>query len=233
MSPDDPPTQIGVYNPPSTDVPPPNIPPLSQGNPNNPPLGVPDAPPFTESGPFPGYYTPIYTFTTNLIDFYTGTPSYGMIAPGSISDISLGISTAGSGSIPAIPGAGHLYVQLWSFGTPVGLPLQAGDVNGKLLPANFTQSPITQPHVYLNGSPAVLATMAVRMAQGVTAYNQNAANAPAYDPINMNSNTWADGLLLYAGVPQSEITNLVQALYIQEDLNVYGYLNGSQLLTLF
>jgi hypothetical protein len=111
MSPADPGTQIGVYNPPSSDVPPPpNMPPL--GNPNNPPIGSPDAPPFTESGPFPDYYTPLYTFTTTLIDFYNGTPSYGTIAPGSISDISLGLSTAGSGSVPAIPGAGHLYVQL-------------------------------------------------------------------------------------------------------------------------
>jgi hypothetical protein len=75
--------------------------------------------------------------------------------------------------------------------------------------------------------------MSLRMAQGTTAYVQHAANAPPYDAINMNSNSWADGLLLYAGVPQPEITNLVQALYIQENLNVYGYLNGSLIQSLF
>jgi hypothetical protein len=154
-----------------------------------------------------------------------------VIAPDGISDVSIGISTAGTGSIP-FPGLGHLYVQLWAFGIPVGAPLQAGYVSGKLRPAEFTQDVYGQPHVYIQGSPQYRSSLALQLARHQKRYSTNSSCWPDYTK-DMNSNSWADGLLLSSGVSQSAINRYIDALQGESGLIPYSASNGSQIVACF
>jgi len=217
---------IGTYIDPGPGTgPPPLLPP---GTPPGPP-----PPPFT-GGPVPGEWDPIWFFSDLNFNYMAG-PAYvniGTIAVGSISDVSIGISTAGSDGIN-IPTAGHLYVQLWSYGTPIGAPLQAGSVNGKLKPANFPQDVFGQSHLYINGSIPYLVGLAVSLTKHATAYASNASCIPNYDPVSMNSNSWATGLLLAAGLSQDQINRDVVALYQGSGLLPDGVSEGYRIVNCF
>jgi hypothetical protein len=74
--------------------------------------------------------------------------------PGFADAISMGISTAGVGSVPLPPG-GHLYITFWNNHVPLAtVPLlQAGPINQVVKYANFPQSSILDPHFYFALSP--------------------------------------------------------------------------------
>jgi hypothetical protein len=194
---------IGIYNDPGPGTPPPPVvPPLVP-----PPAPAPPRPPFA-GGPIPGAWDPLWVLPDASLSFVLG-PRYdqiGSIAAGSITDVSIGISTAGSDYLNPIPTAGHLYVQLWSFGAPIGPPLQAGDINGKLAGANFSQDVFGQPHVYLDGTNFSLAVLSANLARHADAYARKSSCWPDYS-VSMNSNSWIDGLLLSAGVSQDVLSS--------------------------
>lgn len=141
-------------------------------------------------------------------------------SPGVVDAISIGLSTANSnypsgiGNQQVLNG-GHLYVDFWSNHVPVlVVPLQAGAVNGKIHPANFSQNVVGDPHFYL----ALLRVQALSLSQTLAyKHDQYEAHvpgsaAPTYDPINLNSNSWAAGLLLSAGVSQGTVDQVVEKL---------------------
>lgn len=142
--------------------------------------------------------------------------------------VKLQISTVSSNGI-TVPGEGHLYVQIYYNGQP-GIALQAGDYNGLLEAATFTQYPLSQPgvditsYVYLNS-----------MSWGYTRYRgfQLVNKVPAYNAVTMNSNSWADGLLLASHMSEDDIDRAVSALESATGLDVTGYQNGSVLLPCF
>lgn len=153
--------------------------------------------------------------------------SMGPSGPGDITSISVGISPAGS-SYGDVPGEGHLYIQIWSYGYAQGNPLQAGNIGGKLGYASFTQHPVTDAHYYLPISVTTAVSLANTLQSDVNTYNANfSCCAPPYDPLFTNSNTWADALLRTAGVSQTNIDMIVNKLTSQSGLTPTGWDSGS------
>jgi len=146
----------------------------------------------------------------------------------------MGVSTANSqypsGGNRQVLNGGHLYVEFWSNHVPVrAVPLQAGAVNGKIHPANFTQSVVGDPHFYF----ALLRVQALSLSQTLE-YKSNQYEvhvpgdaAPTYDPINLNSNSWAAGLLLSAGISQGTIDQFVIRLNNATFGTKYPYAYGA------
>lgn len=205
--------------------------------------GSPDDPPWYAGGCDNGYFLSYcgvcpedYSFTgaelakLGCLDviplgFASNGGSSYHVPYGAVTSVTVGISTAGS-SGPAIPTAGHLYIQFWYGGIPIGFPIQAGNDNGLLGPARFLQYPITQPQYWLNYNAE---TLAANLTRNRDTYQHRYPNWPAYSATSMNSNSWADGLLLSAGEPQSTIDAAVQYLEGQSGLTPYAYTNGSQI----
>lgn len=140
--------------------------------------------------------------------------------------VKLQISKAGTNNI-MIPGQGHLYVELYVNGVAT-TQLQAGPLpaGGVLLLAaeKFQQFPYTQPSEDISSF--------VFQSTLITNYNNYLANQkanlePSYNVAGTNSNTWADGLLLSAGMPQSAIDNAVSKLSAKAGLTLTGYSYGS------
>jgi hypothetical protein len=88
----------------------------------------------------------------------------------------------------------------------------------------FNQYPTIQPAVDIGSY--------VTQGELITAYNsylgyQSLNEAPSYNLVSMNSNTWADGFLLASGVSQANINNAISSLESQSGLTPTGYENGS------
>lgn len=154
---------------------------------------------------------------------------------GVVDAISMGLSTsnsqypAGLGNGQVLNG-GHLYIEFWSNHVPIrAVPLQAGNVNGKIHPANFTQNVIGDTHFYF----ALLRAQALSLSQTLefksSQYEAHVPGnaAPTYDAINLNSNSWAAGLLLSAGISQGTIDQFVTTLNNASFGNEYPYAYGA------
>jgi hypothetical protein len=147
-----------------------------------------------------------------------------------VDSVSVGIGTAGVIPGSPIPGVGHLYLQFWNNGAPVGAPVQAGDVNGLLLPANFGQDPTNQPQSFLNVTAEQANAMAAALGPLISNYDSNPV---PYDAVSMTSNSWVDGLLLSEGISQSAIDAAVQSVQAASGLTAIGYSNGVALTNNF
>lgn len=130
-------------------------------------------------------------------------------APGAVTNsifITLGISSAGSEGI-TIPGAGHLYVQEWLGQWPSMIPvdtiLQAGNVNGKVQFANFSQNPQSDWQSFLLDSNGLSSSPQFpgywnNLVASKNKYQSRLSIAPSYVWYSMNSNSWVYGLLIYS-----------------------------------
>ena len=83
--------------------------------------------------------------------------------------------------------------------------------------------PLTQPGVDI--------TQYVSQEYVADSYNryitcENQGHYPTYNPVTINSNTWADALLLSATVSQSNIDAAVATLSSESGLTPTGYING-------
>ncbi len=155
--------------------------------------------------------------------------------------ISIGISSAGSpisnGNV-IVPTAGHLYVQEWQGNwpnlTPVGTIMQAGSDNGKLAFAPFSQNPQSDFQSFLlsNGQQTTdsYPTYWQDIVNTKDRYQSRLSIAPSYDPGGMNSNSWAYGLMLYAGdFSATEIQTNIGLDQSMSALIPYFWQNGVQL----
>jgi len=178
-------------------------------------------------------------------ELHIGNNANGQVAqtPGFVDAISVGISTANSdypsgGGNGQVLNSGHLYVEFWANHLPIlTYPLQAGDVNGRIRAANFTQNPYTDPHFYFALTPTQTVSLSETLVYKKNVYESNGAagNAPAYDPVNLNSNSWADGLLLSAAISQGTIDQVVNKL-VNATLGArypYAYGAGNTMVPLF
>jgi hypothetical protein len=155
--------------------------------------------------------------------------------PGVVDAVSMGVSTANSqypsgGGNQQVLNGGHLYIEYWSNHVPVRVvPLQAGSVNGKIHPANFPQNVIADPHFYF----AFLRVQALSFSQTLEFKSSQyearvpGSAAPTYDPVNLNSNSWIDGLLLSSGVSQGTIDQFVFTLTGASGGTRYPYAYGA------
>jgi len=152
--------------------------------------------------------------------------------------ITVGISSAGSEGI-SIPGAGHLYVQEW-FGSwpamvPIGTILQAGDINGKLQFANFTQNPLTDWQAFLLDGQGFSTTPLFpgywnTLVATKNTYQSRLSIAPAYVFSSMNSNSWAYGLLIYSNTfSATEVQQSIATDQVLSGLNPVAWPNGAAL----
>lgn len=140
--------------------------------------------------------------------------------PGVVDAISMGLSTAnsqfGSFGNGQVLNGGHLYIAFWSNHVPVvAIPLlQAGNVGGKIRYAVFPQNVTGDTHFYF----ALLRVQALTLSQTLVykkdQYGLNTPGdvAPNYDGPNLNSNSWAAGLLLSSGISQGTIDQFVTTL---------------------
>jgi len=164
-----------------------------------------------------------------LIDVVSSTitpPAIPTAAPGQSVKLQIGPAALSSGGLK-IPGQGHLYVELYSNGIAIST-LEAGPFlaqNGDLdlFVQFYTEFPYTDPGVDIS--------TAVAQSSLVTAYinylgYQGNGDVPQYLP-NMNSNTWADGLLLAQGVSQTTINGWASTLQNASGLATTGFSNGS------
>jgi hypothetical protein len=79
----------------------------------------------------------------------------------------------------------------------------------KLRAAAQTQYPLSAPAVDIS---SYVSQAAVVASYNQYLYFQKTDSVPDYDPILMNSNTWADGILLASGMTQIKLNNVITAL---------------------
>lgn len=159
-------------------------------------------------------------------------------SPGLHLSVKLQISTAGVSGGP-IPGQGHLYIELYANGAPFtslqagcrGNPIQcASGIGSKLVAAKFSQYPLKQPGVDISSA---VSQSGLIVRYNMYQYYQSIGDEPNYSATSMNSNTWADGLLLSAGASPSQISAWVTELKAASGLSPTAFENGAELIPCF
>ena len=151
----------------------------------------------------------------------------------------LHISEAGTPNGPPIPGVGHLYIEFYTNGLP-RTAIQAGckgnetqcatGINSQLIATKVTQYPSPQNGVDITSAVSQLALIL----RYNTYLSWQAINyVPPYNASTLNSNSWADGILLDAGVSQSQIGSWVSTLESKTQLTALAWKNGTQLVKCF
>ncbi len=165
--------------------------------------------------------------------------SYLTLPAASFTDVELAIRPAYYNKKP-IANAGHLYVTMWSHGHNIPPPLEGGPFSYSSPPAapyylgvmDYGESPLTDTNVYL---PSFGPATAQCLIQNMTNYYDDKPSWPYYGYVTINSNTFADGLLLSCGYPQFVLTyaELTLTASSKSHLIPYGASQGAALLGYF
>ena len=140
--------------------------------------------------------------------------------------VKLQIAPAISGSQP-IAGQGHLYFAFYTNGILTSEE-QSGPY-GPLLALRLYEQKYTE---FAYSDPGIDITPYISQQNVVYWYDvylgyQGGGQAPSYNALSFNSNTWADGLLLVQGIPQSTITGWLNRLSALSGLGTTAAPNGS------
>jgi len=222
------------------------LPPVPYSNP--PP--IPTAPPGYVEDPTPPFVDPsnapdqtIYEpwiILNGVINYASPASTTYLTLPAvNFTDVELAIRPALYKKQP-IANAGHLYVVMWSHGRTVGPPFEGGPFSYSSPPAapyylgvmDYGETPFIDTSVYLPNFGPYTAQCLV---QHMTNYYDDKPSWPLYGYVTMNSNTFADGLLLSCGYPQALLTYAELALTAsnRSHLIPYGASQGAALLGYF
>ncbi|MDB5069895.1 MAG: hypothetical protein JWM87_1006 [Candidatus Eremiobacteraeota bacterium] len=182
----------------------------------------------------------IYFYTGQYVGQTPNPPPPSL--PGVIDAISIHVATANSqypnGQNGQVSNGGHLYIEYWSNHVPVlPAPLQGGRDGTKLRPEPYQQNVLGDPHFYFALPRAQALSLSQTLSYKRDQYNAHTPGdaAPAYDYLNLNSNSWADGLLLSSGISPGTIDQFVAHLNAAAGGTryPYGYGTGNTLVHYF